>query len=228
VTVLNGISLHGGLAQSWPESKITAKIVVQSLLAHWRQWRLPAYAKFDNDMVFQGPHQWADSLGRVIRLCLQLGVVPVFAPPREPGFQAEIEAFNGRWQRLVWRRHHHRSLPQLQRRSADFIRALGARSAVRIEAAPPRRPMPEGFVFRPDLPLTGCVIYIRRTDQDGLVNCLGHHWKADRHWVHRLTRVEVDLSATQVRIYALRRKESTSQPLLNALPYTPPKKIFIE
>jgi putative transposase len=228
VTVLNCISLHGGLAESWPKSKITAKIVVQALLAHWGDVGLPAYAKFDNDLIFQGAHHWPDSFGRVIRLCLQLGVTPVFAPPREQGFQAEIEAFNGRWQRLVWRRYRHRHLAGLWQRSEGFIRALRTRSAARIEAAPPRRAMPASFVFQPDLPLSGKVIYLRRTDQDGQVSCLGHKWKADRHWVHRLTRVEVDLTAGTVQIYALRRKEPTVQPLLNTLSYNVPKQKFIE
>ena len=54
VHVLNGISLHGGLCGSWPRTQITAKITVDSLIQHWRQCGLPAYAKFDNDTVFQG------------------------------------------------------------------------------------------------------------------------------------------------------------------------------
>lgn len=37
VEVLNAISLHGGLAASWPRSEITAKTVVESLLEHWRR-----------------------------------------------------------------------------------------------------------------------------------------------------------------------------------------------
>jgi len=61
VTVLNGISLHGGLPVSWPRSKITAKIVVKSLLEHWGAHGRPQYAKFDNDTIFQGAHQWPDS-----------------------------------------------------------------------------------------------------------------------------------------------------------------------
>ena len=228
VTVLNAMSLHGGLPASWPEHKITAKIVVRSLLGHWQEFGLPAYAKFDNDLIFQGAHHWPDSFGRVIRLCLQLGVVPVFAPPRETGFQAEIEAFNGRWQRLVWRRYHHRDLAALQGRSADFMGALRARSATRIEAAPPRRPFPREFHFDPRLPLAGCVIFLRRTDQNGVVSCLGHRWNADRLWVHRCTRVEVDLTNGCVSIYALRRREPTIQPLLNTLPYSVPTARFIE
>jgi hypothetical protein len=228
VTVLNCISLHGGLAQSWPERKITAKIVVASLLTHWRQCGLPAYAKFDNDMVFQGAHQWPDSFGRVTRLCLQLGVVPVFAPPRETGFQAEIEAFNGRWQRMVWRRHHHRNLQTLQERSGCFILAHRTRSAARIDAAPARQKVPDGFVFDTRAPLAGQVIFIRRTDHNGDVACLGHRWKADRHWVHRCTRIEVDLSGQRVSIYALRRRDPAQQPLLNTFAYQVHNKPFIE
>jgi hypothetical protein len=42
VEVLNGISLHGGLAASFPvEASVTAKFVVASLIDHWRAFGLP-------------------------------------------------------------------------------------------------------------------------------------------------------------------------------------------
>ena len=92
VEVLNAISLHGGLVASWPmAASVTAKAAVEALIEHWRAVGLPGYAQFDNDTIFQGPHQHTDVVGRVMRLCLSLGVVPVFVPPREPGFQAAIE-----------------------------------------------------------------------------------------------------------------------------------------
>jgi hypothetical protein len=106
VEVLTVISLHGGLAASWPTLPLTASTVVEALLEHWRAVGLPTYAQFDNDAIFQGPHHRRDSIGRVTRVCLSLGVVPVFAPPREPGLQAAIEAFNGRWQVKVWARNY--------------------------------------------------------------------------------------------------------------------------
>ena len=57
VEVLNGISLHGGWAASWPrEARVTAKVVVASLVEHWRAFGLPGSAQFDNDTIFQGPH----------------------------------------------------------------------------------------------------------------------------------------------------------------------------
>ncbi len=129
VEVLTLISLHGGLVEAWATAGVTAITVVEALSQHWRAVGLPAYAQFDNDLIFQGPHQWRDSIGRVVRLCLSLGVVPVFAPPREPGFQAAIEAFNGRWQGKVWARFRHDSLAAVQQRSTRYV------SAVRHHAA---------------------------------------------------------------------------------------------
>jgi hypothetical protein len=117
VEVLNAVSLWGGLPGAWPQRLVTAKTTVEALLQHWRQFGLPAYAQFDNDTIFQGSHHGRDSLGRVIRICLQLGVTPVFAPPQEPGFQAAIENFNGRWQAKVWSRFHYNSLAGLQAQS---------------------------------------------------------------------------------------------------------------
>lgn len=223
VTVFNAMSLHGGLAGSFPEQRITAKIAAMLMLEHWRSVGLPTYAKFDNDLVFQGPRQWPDRLGRVIRLCLQLGVTPVFAPPCEPGFQAEIEAYNGRWQRMVWRRFRHRNREELKKRSHRFVAALRESTAARIASAPERKAVPEDFKQLYAHRLAGRVIYLRRTDQSGQVSCLGHRWRVDKNWLHRLVRIEVDLSAKEVRIYRLRRRDPDDQPLLKRYGYQMPK-----
>src|SRR6516225_12069393 len=52
VEVLNGISLHGGLVVSWPQTVITAKFVVKAVVEHWRAVGLPGYVQFDNDAIF--------------------------------------------------------------------------------------------------------------------------------------------------------------------------------
>jgi transposase len=150
VEILNAISLHGGLTASWPRSAVTAQGTALALLEHWRQVGLPGYAQFDNDTRFQGAHQYPDNLGRVTRLCLSLQVTPVFTPPRETGFQAAIESYNGRWQAKVWRRFHFDSLQTLQDQSARFVAATRARAAERILAAPLRQPFPNlgGKTFR--------------------------------------------------------------------------------
>jgi hypothetical protein len=226
--VLNGISLHGGLPGSWPQSLVTAHTAVDALLQHWRECGLPAYAQFDNDTIFQGSHHGRDSLGRVVRTCLRLGVTPVFVPPQESGFQAAIEAFNGRWQVKVWARFHHESLADLQARSRRYLAAYRMRAASRIEAAPTRRPFPTAWHQDLQAHPDGVVIFIRRTSEAGVVNLLGRTFEVDPLWPHRLLRCEVDLRGDQIRFYALRRREPNHHSLLRESPYHFPRRPFHE
>lgn len=228
VEVLNTVSLHGGLVASWPSSGITAQLTADALVAHWRAWGVPGYAQFDNDTRFQGAHQHKDVIGRVMRVCLSLHVIPVFVPPRETGFQAAIEGLNGRWQAKVWARFHHESLPVLQARSADYVVAYRRRAAARIEAAPTRQPFPQTWQLDLQAPPQGRIIFLRRTTERGHVDLLGHHFAVDPHWSHRLVRAEVDLTAGVISFYALRRREPTSQPLLQTVPYQLPRRRFRE
>jgi len=228
LTVFTGNSLHGGLCGVWVKQAFTARTAVDCLVQHWRTFGLPRYAQFDNDNRFTGPRQHRDSVGRVIRLCLSLGVTPVFAVPNETGFQAAIEGFNGLWQKKVWMRFEHRSLRTLTQRSARYVAALRQRRQARIEAAPARRRFPRRWRLNLQKPLSGTIIFLRRTDGDGRVTLLGRSFLVDRQWLHRLVRAEVDVSAQRIRFYALRRREPTDQPLLREVPYSLPNRRFRE
>lgn len=226
VEVLNAISLHGGLIGSWPDRTIFARTAVQAMIEHWKTFGLPAYAQFDNDTRFQGAHQFRDTLGRVIRLCLSLGVTAVFAPPRETGFQAAVESLNARWQAKIWQRVHFETLGALQTQSARYVAAYRQRARLRIESAPRRRLFPCPWRFDLQARPTGAVIYLRRTDAHGRVNLLGHSFSVDTSWPHRLVRSHVDLSANEIRFHALRRREPTWQPILKTFPYRFPERKF--
>jgi Homeodomain-like domain len=229
VEVLNAISLHGGLVASWPRGEsVTAKFVVECLLEHWRQFGLPGYAQFDNDTIFQGPHVHPDVIGRVSRLCLGLGVVPVFVPPREPGFQAAIEQYNGSWQVRVWGRFEHADLDALADRSRRHVAALRRHRADRIEAAPPRSAFPKPWRLNLQARPEGRMVYVRRTDAEGRAEVLGRAFEVDRHWAYRLVRAEVDLDASRIRFYRLRRREPGDQPLLKEVVHRIPSKPFHE
>lgn len=228
VEVLNGISLHGGLTASWPIGVVTAKAVVEAVLDHWRAVGRPRYAQFDNDTIFQGPHQHKDVIGRVMRACLGLGVVPVFAPPRETGFQAAIEAYNGRWQAKVWARFVHESLEGVQAQSGKFVAAVRRRAAPRIEAAPQRRPFPEDWTLDLQAHPRGRVVFLRRSNAQGAVEVLGRSFEVDPQWPDRLVRAEVDLDAGRLRFFALRRREPKHQPLLKEFTYALPRRRFTE
>lgn len=225
VEVLNGISLHGALVESWPTTSVNAQFVRSALPAHWREWGLPTYAQFDNDTRFQGPHQHADVVSSVMRLCLSLGVTPVFVPPREPGFQAGMESFNGQWQVKVWHRFQHVDLAAVCAQSARYVGVYRARRGARIDAAPKRRSFPDDWVLDLQAHPQGKVIYIRRVGEQGYVSFLGRQFTVDLP-AHRLVRCEVLLDAGKIRFFRLRRREPHLQPLIGEVPYTLPRRKF--
>ncbi len=233
VEVLNAVSLHGGLVGSWPqEATIKATDIVEALIEHWRTWGLPRYVQFDNGTVFQGPHQHQDVISRVMRLCLSLGVVPVFAPPAEKGFQAAIEGYNGKWQAKVWARFAHESLLGLQAQSVRYVEAHRRRTRQRRDSAPDRRVFPQAWTLNlqghpADYP-EARLVFIRRTTQTGQVSVLGHRFLVDPQWAGRLVRCEILLSEGVIRIYRLRRRAPMEQPLLQKVAYALPRRPFRE
>ena len=226
VEVLTGISLHGGLVAVWPHTTITAQFVVEALLEHWRAVGLPGYAQFDNDPIFEGPPIHPDTIGRVARACMSLGVVPVFVPPRETGFQAAIEGYPGLWQAKVWARFQHPDLPALQAQSARYVAAHRRRAAARIEAAPGRRPFPARWRLDLQAHPQGRLIFLRRSDGQGGVQLLGRSFRVDPLWQHRLVRAELDLQARCVLFYPLRRRAPEQQPLVHPAEYELPRRRF--
>jgi len=228
VSVLTGIALHGRQADAWPELTINARGVIERLLQRFAALGCPRYAQFDNGNIFQGPHHKPDSFARVTRLCLALEIIPVFAPPREPGFQNLIEHFNGLYQAKVWQRFQFPSLHHLRRHSARYIAAHRERSARRAEAAPPRRHSPQPFQFDLRAPLRGRVIFLRRTDAGGWLRLLGHRFPIEPLWAYRLVRCEVDLSSQRIECFGLRRRDPTDQPLLASFAYRTPQRKFCD
>jgi transposase len=227
IEVLNGVSLHGGLVVSWPTvSPVTAEMTVQSLVEHWRLVGLPGYAQFDNDMIFQGTHRYPDALGRIIRLCLSLDVVPVFVPPRETGFQAMIESYNGWWQAKVWSRFQHANLADLQGHSQKYVQALIKQRAARLDTAPDRRAFPTLWKLELKKRPRGRLVYLRRSNGLSEVILLGRTWQLGQVWPNRLVRCEVDLDHDKLRFFTLRRKEPSSQPQILEVDYRLPARGF--
>jgi len=225
IEVLNSISLHGGLVGSWPTASANAEFVSRSMVGRWQECGLPTYAQFDNDTRFQGPHQHKDVIGSVSRLALSLGVVPVFVPPREPGFQAAMESYNGQWQLKVWHRFHHESVQALLAQSDRYVAAHRRRRADRIEAAPSRRMFPQDWELDLQAHPAGRLIYIRRTTANTQVEMLGRSFSVDAP-AHRLVRCEVLLDEGCIRFHRLTRREPFKQPLIGEIEYHLPRRTF--
>lgn len=223
VMAFNAITLHGGFCSTWIKSSWTSEKTVKTLISHWQKEGLPGFAQFDNDTIFHGPHHIADCFGKVVRMCLQLGVVPVFTPPRETGFQGAIESYNGRWQSKVWHRFQHENITALKTKSDKYVAAARNKNSSRQDSAPSRKSFPKNWLFDSRKPTKGLVIYLRRTNASGEIEMIGRKFKVDPNWPHRLVRAELDLLKKEIRIYRLRRRDPDQHPFIKKIPYTPLK-----
>jgi hypothetical protein len=215
VDVFTAMSLHGGLPGAWPRHPtLNTAFTTECLVDHWRSLGLPGYAQFDNDAKFTGASRYPNVLGRVVRLCLSLKVLPVFTPARETGFMAAIESFNARWQAKVWQRFYHPAFADLCAQSDRYVAACRRQRVVRQESAPPRRSFPARWSEDKQESPAGQIIYLRRTDEQGGVRILGQPFLVDRSWPHRLVRCELTLPEGRLQFYALRRRQPDQQPLL--------------
>jgi hypothetical protein len=207
--ILSAISLRGALADAWPAASVTAAFSLRKLRARWRAVGAPDFAQFDNDMRFHGPHHHPDGIGSVTRFCLQHGVVPVFAVPREHAAQNFVESFNHRIQKPIRRLRGAIRLPALRRLCCRYVTAHRHKTAARRDAAPPRHPFgprPADWVPR--------VIFLRRTDANGRAEMLGRHFSVEPGWAHRLVRCELFPLKGIIHVYGLRRSRPKHQPHL--------------
>jgi hypothetical protein len=115
---------------------VTAPIVLEHVWPDWRRHGLPYVAPFDNDTWFQDGHHHPDGRGRIVRVCLSVGITPIFVLPRALGFQAGIEHCNGLWQAKGWQRFHQVDLAMVQSRSEQVLAASCRRIAPRTEPSP--------------------------------------------------------------------------------------------
>ena len=213
VQLLNGLSLHGNLLHSLAMSTVTTENTILALIEHWKQFGLPKYVQFDNDMIFQGSRK-PNVIGKVIRLCLSLKVIPVFSTPYEQGFQGKIERFNGEIQEKFWKRRKFKSLKDVGKHLEEYVQAHRAAHQEKILSAPRRRAFPKRWQREDKKPLSGTIIYLRRTDEWERVRFLEREFLVNKNWTHRLVRIEVDLDNGKVHFFALRRAEWRKQRLL--------------
>jgi hypothetical protein len=168
----------------------------------WKDLGRPGQVQFDNARELAGWGPSARTLSHVIRLCLRLGVGPVFIPEGEPQFNGGVENFNGWFQEPLFDRHF--------KRPGDLRRELARlQEAVNTQHVHPRlggltpaqhrrglrlRKLPAGFVVPTGrLPLAeGRVTFIRRVSLTGTATVLSQVFRVGRRHRGLYLRLVVD------------------------------------
>jgi hypothetical protein len=205
--------------KSWPTARA-------HLLKSWAILGLPAALQMDNDATFCGGYKVKRVLGACVRLCLAVGIEPIFIPFGEPERNGPVERLHGLWGQVVWARRRFRQVAPVLRASPRFA-AWYARHvappptgrAVRRLTAAQAAALPEA------LPIyAGRIHFLRRVSPDGTIRILNEHWRVSRRLAGQYVWATVVTHEHCLRIYHKHAADSPVR-LVKAYPYALPEPV---
>jgi putative transposase len=183
-----------------------AQTIAGFLVAAWQRRGLPSLLQLDNAMELRGSNRYPRAFGKVVRLCLDVGVEPLFGPPHEPWRNGFIENFNGLADRLLLKRDSFADFDQLRvgtRRLEDAINtthrlaALDGKTPDEFVTGKSLRPLSSDYDgLQRDLKLLkGNISFIRLVRKSGRITLFAHDKfdiDPDLKWQYVLARVDVE------------------------------------
>ena len=185
------------------------------LVEGWKTIGLAHIVQFDNEMTFIGG-RWAHRLGRVVRLCLALGVQVWFIPFYTPERNGYAERFHGECDQFFWSRKRFETVPQVRAAYPDFLDyfrnqrqlpAIQNHTPAEMRASWPDVPvqlLPPDFCLhqRRQLPIVAGTIHcVRLADRQGQVNILNHHITLGSDYAKHYVLARIDTASQQMTLY---------------------------
>jgi hypothetical protein len=189
-----------------------AKTLCQFLLKGWHLLGIPHCLQMDNGQEFTGQGRWPRSLGQIIRLCLYLGIEPIFVPEGMPCRQGSIENANG-WigQHLIKARTYNGTGPARRalKRSLEVAntkhvhKAIGWKTSSEYRRSKKLTKLPADFQLSSGrLPIcAGRITFIRWVRASGRITILAEKWKIGKRWKYQYVTATVYTKSQELRIY---------------------------
>lgn len=154
--------------------------LIDFLVESWQNTGRPKSLQMDNGLEFRGSNRYPRSLGKLSRVCLDLGVKPVFIPTREPWRNGVVENLNGLIQRLFLKaqtfeteKHLHKETKKLETaiNTTHRLSALDGKTPQEFSTGTHMRSMPSGYDWRTRnlRLLKGKVSFIRLVRKSGKI-----------------------------------------------------------
>jgi transposase len=207
----------------------------QHVLYVWRTLGVPDGLQIDNDSAFNGGHRASRIISQFVRLCLLVGVEPIFIPVEEPKWNGLVEGVHSLWARSFWRRQHFRSLAHARRAAPefetwykrDYLLTQSDGTAVAPQPLRPRWRLTTQQVHAlPDqLPITaGRIHFIRQVDPDGDIELLEETWHVHKRLAGQYVWATITTQNQQLSIY-YRRAANKPVRLVKTYHYALPEPI---
>ena len=207
ISSLNLIDVVSSKAHIRQYAGQTMDNVIEFLLECWTENAIPNYLRMDNGASFIGDVIHPRQFSRVVRLCLHLGVEPVFIAPRKPWMNGKIEGFNGDFGGKLWEREQWTDLEHIRGEAKIFLMRHNNRQDWKhrktdLDAVMDRK-LPEGFeIDVHNLPITeGKVHFIRQVKENGTISVLNEEFDVDESLAHEYVWATIDTKQEQLLIY---------------------------
>jgi len=199
------IDLYSHAAHLTQHADKSSAATCAHLLKTWANLGLPLMQQFDNEAAFCGGHTHPHVIGRVVRLCLCCGSVPIFTPFYEAKRNYQIETFHSLWEAGFWSREEFIGLAHVQAEAPTFARwyhtvyqppALQGKTPAQMRrgiqvmhlTADLRRLIPTE-----PLPITaGRIHFMRKVDITGHIEFLNETWPVGSKWIGEYVRATID------------------------------------
>jgi putative transposase len=103
-----------------PKRRQTRIEIAQALIRSWQTLGMPCYLQLDNQLPSRGSNRYPHSFGLVIRLCLHLGIQPIFIPIKEPWRNGIIERFQNVFDKMFFRAQYFEGFSYLVEQAWEF------------------------------------------------------------------------------------------------------------
>lgn len=187
--------------------------IIDFVSESWQKLGRPKKLQMDNGLEFRGSNRYPRSLGKLLRVCLDLGVEPVFIPTHEPWRNGVIENLNGLVGRLLLRAKHFATDRQLEREvhkleisinTTHRLPALDGKTPQEFAAQARVRRMPSSYLWRKrDLRLLkGYVSFIRLVRKSGRITLTANDkFLISKNYKWQYVLARIDIRAKKLNIY---------------------------
>ena len=207
ISSLNLIDVVSSKAYIQQYAEQTMDNVIEFLLDCWTENAIPKYLQMDNGASFIGDLIHPRHFSRVVRLCLHLGVEPVFIAPRKPWMNGKIEGFNGDFGEKLWEREQWTDLEHIRGAAKIFLMRHNNRQDWKcrktdLETIPHRKLPGDAEIDVHNLPITeGKMHFIRQVKENGTISVLNEDFDVGESLVHEYVWATIDTKRGQLTIY---------------------------
>jgi putative transposase len=200
----NLIDAHSRSVAINPEQSKVNTDALDALKSGWGRLGIPDHLQIDNQWPLWGSPRHPRSLGIVLRLCLYLGVEPIFIPIEEPWRNGIIERFHWTFDQKFFRAETFTGQQHLYSRARAFEEfhntqhrhaPLAGRTPAQVVAGSsvPRRTIPQDFPW-PILkqrPSDGTIHLIRFIRSNRVLDIFGERFLVPKDLVYEYVRASI-------------------------------------